>query len=100
MKSIAKRNMTVCGALMAGASVLVVLETRILSEPPRGVWFLAMVLLSLGGFLWANAHAFARVESPARVLLAGTLGVAVWLVAVFLVVTIGVNLKFALGGHV
>ncbi len=101
MTSILKRNMVVVGALMGGTSVLVFLEARVFSEPPDGFWFFAMVLFALGGSYWANGHAFTQMENMAlRGVLALALVVAVWLVAVFLVVTLGVNLKFALGGHV
>lgn len=101
MTSILKRNLVVAGASMGGTSVLVFLEARVFSEPPAGFCFFAMLLFALGGFYWANEHAFSRIGNTAlRGVLALALVVAVWLVAVFLVVTIGVNLKFALGGHV
>lgn len=101
MTSILQRNMVVAGVLMGGTSVLVFLEARVFSEPPAGFWFFAMLLFALGGFYWANESAFYRIRNKAlRGVLASALVVAVWLVAVFLVVTLGVNLKFALGGHV
>jgi hypothetical protein len=93
------RNIVVTAALFAGAFALVLLEVLVLARPPSGAWFFVMVVAALGGFLWANLQAFPGLAQPMQALVGASIGVALWLVVVLVVVVAGVGLKFALGGR-
>ena len=94
------KNVCVAIALLVAAATLAVLETRVLSQPPSSAWFFVASVLALLGFAWVNAAAFAHLRPAPRTFVVGALVVLIWLTAVFVAVTVGVNLKFALGGHV
>jgi hypothetical protein len=100
MKGQLVRSTFVVAALILGACALVILEVRVLSAPPSSFWFFTMTAASLGGLVWASKGSFQQLKPPAaRFAAVGTLIVFVWVAAVLAAVTIGVNLKFALGGH-
>lgn len=99
MSGVLARNILVGFALLAGVQILVVLETRFMFYEPHGAWFFSMAAIAFGGFIWANARSFHRLDQPFRALAVSALASLLWLITVFLVVTLGINLKFALGGH-
>jgi hypothetical protein len=85
---------------MFSAITLVVLETKILSKPPSGFWFLLANVIALVAFVWANTEAFKKFRQPYRGLAITSTAIVAWLLALVITVTLGVNLKFALGGRV
>lgn len=93
------KNSVVLGAFLACTLLLVFLEVRILEKPPSGAWFVMLIGLALAGLGWVNAGSFAGLAQPRRAITATAAVVGAWLVATLVVVTVGVNFKFALGGH-
>ena len=100
MRATLVRNAFVAGALLVATCVLVALEVRVLPVPPSGIWFVFALALALLGFVWANLATFRSLTPQLRCVAIGTSVLGLWAIASLLAVVVGVNLKFALGGHV
>ena len=101
MQALFLRNVAISFALLGFSAVLAILEVRVLSEPPSGIWFGVAIAAALVGFAWANSIAFPLLAPRAlRMLAVGCMATSLWVAAILLAVVVGVNLKFVLGGHV
>lgn len=99
MRRIVTTNLAVGLTLILGAVVLVILETLVLANPPSSFWFLALVAGALVAFLLVNRNNFKQPSSVKRGIAILSVSGGCWAISIVAAVVIGVNVKFALGGH-